>query len=45
MDVMTGVESRLLGIESYTGILASAGLSLIDTNTDESDNFYYFAKK
>lgn len=44
-DIMAGVESRSLGAEKYKGILSSAGLSLVGNNTDEGDNYYYYAKK
>jgi 2-polyprenyl-3-methyl-5-hydroxy-6-metoxy-1,4-benzoquinol methylase len=44
-DIMAGVESRSLGAEKYKRILSSAALSLIGNNTDEGDNYYYYAKK
>jgi 2-polyprenyl-3-methyl-5-hydroxy-6-metoxy-1,4-benzoquinol methylase len=44
-DIMTGLESRSLGAEKYKRILSSAELSLIGNNTDEGDNYYYYAKK
>jgi 2-polyprenyl-3-methyl-5-hydroxy-6-metoxy-1,4-benzoquinol methylase len=44
-DIMTGVESRSLGAEKYTALLTSAELTLIGNNTDEGDNYYYYAKK
>lgn len=45
IDIMTSAESRSLGLDRYKDILASAGLTLIGKDTDEGDNFYYFAKK
>ncbi|MEN8227762.1 MAG: class I SAM-dependent methyltransferase [Bacteroidota bacterium] len=44
-DIMAAVESRSLGAEKYKRILSSAELSLIGNNTDEGDNYYYYAKK
>ena len=44
-DSMTGIESRSLGAEKYRQILSSAELSLVGNDTDEGDNYYYYAKK
>lgn len=45
VDVMTGLASRSLGADRYQAVLASAGLCLAGTDTDEGENHYYLAKK
>lgn len=42
-DVLTGRESRSLGAEAYTTLLAESGLKLIAEQVDEGDNHYYSA--
>src|SRR5688500_18661731 len=44
-DMLTGRESVSLGAETYTAILAQAGLSVSGHYTDEGDNYYFAAVK
>lgn len=44
-DAMTGQTSVSLGYDAYRGILASHGMSLLGTRTDEGENHYYLAQK
>jgi 2-polyprenyl-3-methyl-5-hydroxy-6-metoxy-1,4-benzoquinol methylase len=44
-DVLTGQQSRSLGIEVYESLLKNGGFDLVDGFTDEGDNYYYSAKK
>jgi SAM-dependent methyltransferase len=44
-DMWTGRESVSLGAETYTAILAQAGLSVSGNYTDEGENYYYAAVK
>jgi 2-polyprenyl-3-methyl-5-hydroxy-6-metoxy-1,4-benzoquinol methylase len=44
-DVLTGQQSRSLGIEVYESLLKNDGFDLLDRFTDEGDNHYYSAKK
>jgi SAM-dependent methyltransferase len=44
-DAMTGQTSVALGADAYRQTLTAAGLTLIDTFTDEGANHYYLAAK
>lgn len=44
-DLMTGRESRSLGADAYTELLAEAGLVLAGNATDEGGNYYFHAVK
>ena len=45
VDAMTGQTSVSLGHDAYRGILATNGMSLLGTRTDEGENHYYLAHK
>jgi len=44
-DAMTGRPSISLGHEMYRNTLEPEGLSLVGTQLDVSENYYYFAQK
>lgn len=44
-DAMTGKRSVSLGEEEYRRALEKAGLTLVQTRTDEGENCHYFAEK
>jgi SAM-dependent methyltransferase len=44
-DPMTGRESRSLGADTYTRLLARAGLVLVGSYTDEGENHYFHAQQ
>jgi SAM-dependent methyltransferase len=44
-DVMTGVTSQSLGQDAYQRELQSHGLELVENDTDEGENYYYFSVK
>jgi SAM-dependent methyltransferase len=43
-DAMTGRTSISLGHEGYRNALEGEGLSLVGTDRDEGENYYYFAR-
>lgn len=43
-DMLTGRESRSLGVQRYTRILRDAGLEPLEGFTDEGENHYYSAR-
>ena len=43
-DVLTGRQSRSLGIDTYTTLLTEAGLTLVGNYTDEHNTFYFHAQ-
>jgi cyclopropane fatty-acyl-phospholipid synthase-like methyltransferase len=44
-DIMTGRQSRSLGIEAYKNILRDADLELLGEYTDEGENHYYSTRR
>jgi 2-polyprenyl-3-methyl-5-hydroxy-6-metoxy-1,4-benzoquinol methylase len=44
-DSLTNLEAVSLGAEAYEKLLNINGLTVIDHDTDEGDNFYYIAQK
>jgi 2-polyprenyl-3-methyl-5-hydroxy-6-metoxy-1,4-benzoquinol methylase len=44
-DVLTGQQSRSLGIEVYEALLKNGGFDLVEGFADEGENYYYSAKK
>jgi hypothetical protein len=44
-DAMTGQTSVSLGYDGYRSILATHGMSLLETRIDEGENHYYLAQK
>jgi 2-polyprenyl-3-methyl-5-hydroxy-6-metoxy-1,4-benzoquinol methylase len=45
VDVMTGRESRSLGVSAYSTLLSEAGLDLVGNYTDEGESYYFHAVK
>ena len=44
-DVLTGRQSRSLGVDAYSAILRGAGLVIVDECSDEGGNDYYEAAR
>jgi cyclopropane fatty-acyl-phospholipid synthase-like methyltransferase len=44
-DVLTGQVSTSLGAQKYGEVLGRDGLAVLEEDSDEGDNHYYFAKK
>jgi SAM-dependent methyltransferase len=44
-DALTGRTSISLGYEAYRKALEAEGMSLVGTQLDEGENYYYFAQK
>ena len=44
-DVLTGRQSRSLGMDAYTAMLHEADLELVDEFTDEGENHYYSTRR
>jgi SAM-dependent methyltransferase len=44
-DVLTGLQSRSLGTRGYETALRTAGMSIVETYTDEGENNYFAARK